>query len=614
MVKQTEYSDPGSQGDNGSDEPVLAGTDACPGPFNRDCQEVPSLDLPSRVAGVSPSELFARALNTVPMPEPDQWEAPSLEQLSSLLPQYQIDSFLGRGGMGAVYKGRQERLERSVAIKLLPCELADDPRFVDRFEREARTLARLDHPGIVSIYDFGQTDEGHLFFVMEFVDGTDLHRLISSDGIHANLALEIVGQVCEALQFAHSKGVVHRDIKPANILVTRDGRVKVADFGLARPLDPGKAGSMTMSRVIMGTPDYMAPEQKRGEGDHRVDLYALGVMLYEMLCGSPPQGAWQPPSQRVSVDVRLDQVVIKAMQVEPELRYQQALQVKTDLDAIRSSVGDEVVATTVQQANESPSIASPTSSETGLRRRILMSLAVAVGLIVCIGTVLFVSRLQQDRDSIAEKTPSTPENISGAQSKFRTRISTNFEDSSQFAFGVKKTSYWETSLSNGLYRIMRNASGSLWVLAHDSEAGNATIVRMRNRIVNSGEYAEHAKTASWSIYFRSGSTGSYKFEIRGDGFWRLYYTIFRDSKSGEKESQYNGISPWSPSQCVKSAGEFNDVEIQAKGTQFKITVNGVNLGTYSHDALKTGDHKLFFGSAGPALLECDHFELLEEIL
>ena len=283
-------------------------------------------------------ELLARGLNSVPTPDPSDWEPPTPEELSRLLPQYQIEALIGRGGMGVVYKGRQERLGRAVAIKLLPAELAEDPNFVARFEREARTLAKLDHPGIIHVYDFGQTSEGHLYFVMEFVDGTDLHQMIRGPGLNPPQALEIISQVCDALQFAHSQGVVHRDIKPANILVTTNGRVKLADFGLARPLHAGTSGQLTLSRVVMGTPDYMAPEQKRGEGDHRVDLYALGVMLYEMLCGRTPQGAWQPPSQRVQVDVRLDSVVIKAMQEEPERRYQQACQVKSDVEAIRTSI------------------------------------------------------------------------------------------------------------------------------------------------------------------------------------------------------------------------------------------------------------------------------------
>lgn len=292
---------------------------------------------PSILGGMDPNELLARGLNSVATPGADDWLPPTPEELQRLLPQFQIESLLGRGGMGAVYKGSQARLDRPVAIKILPAELAEDPNFVARFEREAKTLAKLDHPGIVRIYDFGQTSEGHLFFAMEFVDGADLYQVIHGPGIKPEQALEIISQVCEALQFAHSQGVIHRDIKPANILLNKDSRVKIADFGLARPLNAGQSAQLTLTRVVMGTPDYMAPEQKRGEGDHRMDLYALGVMLYEMLCGRVPQGAWAPPSQRVQVDVRFDQIVIKAMQEEPERRYQHASEIKTDVERIRSS-------------------------------------------------------------------------------------------------------------------------------------------------------------------------------------------------------------------------------------------------------------------------------------
>lgn len=299
---------------------------------------IPETTIATVLGDLEAGELLARGLNSVSPPSPEQWIPPTVEELQRLLPQYHVLDMIGRGGMGAVYKAAQTRLDREVAIKVLPTELAEDPDFVARFEREARTLARLDHPGIIHVYDFGQTSENHLYFVMEFVDGADLHQLIHGPGMIPAQALEIIGRVCEALQYAHSQGVVHRDIKPANILITKDGRVKLADFGLARPMHANASGRLTLTRVVMGTPDYMAPEQKRGDGDHRVDLYALGVMLYEMLCRKTPQGAWQPPSQRVRVDVRLDQIVIKAMQEEPELRYQQASEIKSDVETVRTTM------------------------------------------------------------------------------------------------------------------------------------------------------------------------------------------------------------------------------------------------------------------------------------
>jgi hypothetical protein len=254
-----------------------------------------------------------------------------------LLPQYHIEAMLGHGGMGAVYKGLQPDLDRPVAIKLLPAELSADQDFVSRFKREARTLAKLHHPGIVGVYDFGQTSAGHLYFVMEYVDGTDLRRILKSPGLNPEQALELVGQICEALQAAHRQGVIHRDIKPANILLTSDGSVKLADFGLSRPIVEEEAGALTLSHQIMGTMDYMSPEQRAGQSDHRTDIYSLGVTLYEMLTGKCPRGVFVPPSRKVQLDVRIDEVVIKALQEEPDLRYQQASEMKTDVDHIRTS-------------------------------------------------------------------------------------------------------------------------------------------------------------------------------------------------------------------------------------------------------------------------------------
>ncbi len=264
------------------------------------------------------------------------WMPPTAEALSRLLPQYRIERLIGQGGMGAVYQGVQLVLERPVAIKLLPAEYAQDPDFVGRFQREARTLARLPHPGIVAIYDSGSTSEGHLFFVMEFVDGSDVSQMIRDGTIDPAKALELTMQISEALRHAHSQGVIHRDIKPANILVTRAGRAKLADFGLARPVTD-EHGTLVASNLIKGTPDYMAPEQRDGVADQRTDIYALGVLLYEMLTGRRPKGIFDPPSAKAEVDARLDEVVTRALQQDPERRYQEVGDLKSDLDRIRTT-------------------------------------------------------------------------------------------------------------------------------------------------------------------------------------------------------------------------------------------------------------------------------------
>jgi serine/threonine protein kinase len=265
------------------------------------------------------------------------WTPPGVEELAALFPGYQIEALLARGGMGAVYRARQPSLDRLVAIKLLPLEISADEEIAARFRREARALARLQHPNIIAVHDFGTTAEGHLFFVMEYVDGTDLSCLLRGGKLDVAQALDVVRQTCEALQFAHAQGVIHRDIKPANVLVDRNGRVKVGDFGLAKLTGTNDLRDQTQPVTTFGTPDYTAPEQWRGQADHRADIYSLGVIFYEMLTGDVPHGVFDPPSKKAPVDARLDPVVLRAMQEEPERRYQQAVELRVDLDRVRSS-------------------------------------------------------------------------------------------------------------------------------------------------------------------------------------------------------------------------------------------------------------------------------------
>jgi hypothetical protein len=240
--------------------------------------------------------------------------------------------------MGAVYKARQAKLDRLVAVKVLPPQAARDPAFAERFTREARSLARLSHPGVVTIYDFGES-QGLYFFTMEFVDGRTLRELLQAGDLTVAGALQIVPQVCDALQYAHDEGIVHRDIKPENILLDQRGRVKIADFGLARIVGLSPAYlSLTAPHEVMGTLYYMAPEQvtRSHPVDHRADLYSLGVVFYEMLTGELPLGRFAPPSHKAQIDPRLDAVVLRALSREPEQRYQDAGALKKDVEAVQA--------------------------------------------------------------------------------------------------------------------------------------------------------------------------------------------------------------------------------------------------------------------------------------
>ena len=276
--------------------------------------------------------------------------APSPEELGSRFPQFEIVELLGKGGMGAVYKARQPKLDRYVALKILPPEVGKDPAFTERFLREARALAMLSHSCIVAVYDFGEAD-GLFYFVMEYVDGANLRQTIETGGLTPTEALAIVPQICDALQFAHDEGVVHRDIKPENVLIDKRGRVKIADFGLAKLLGAeatddedtraGRPFTLTGTHHVVGTLHYMAPEQLQGSSavDHRADIYSLGVVFYEMLTGELPIGRFEPPSKKVQIDVRIDDVVLRTLEATPDRRYQHASDVKTEVESI---VGDNV--------------------------------------------------------------------------------------------------------------------------------------------------------------------------------------------------------------------------------------------------------------------------------
>jgi serine/threonine protein kinase/Tfp pilus assembly protein PilF len=266
-------------------------------------------------------------------------EPPSLEEIAAYFPQLEVLACLGRGGMGVVYKARQRSLDRLVALKVLAPEREKEPQFAERFAREAQALAKLSHPHIVTIYDFGQAD-GLFYLLMEYVDGVNLRQLLRTRRLESKEALAIVPQICDALQYAHDHAVVHRDVKPENLLLDKAGQVKIADFGIAKIL--GGDGTPDEEQGV-GTPHYMAPEQQATPqaADHRADIYSLGVVLYEMLTGEMPTGQFERPSRKVQIDVRLDEIVLCALNREPELRFQQAGQMKTAVETL-TRAGPEI--------------------------------------------------------------------------------------------------------------------------------------------------------------------------------------------------------------------------------------------------------------------------------
>ncbi len=251
------------------------------------------------------------------------------------LGKYLIEAELGRGGMGVVYRAHQPSLDRTVAIKLLSSDLIGDPDGVKRFRLEAKSVARLNHPNITQVYDI-EEEENLIYLVMEYVDGESLDGLITKSVLTESRCLKIVADIADALHFAHEKGIVHRDVKPANVLMTSDGRVKVADFGLAYLID--REGGTTRTGFLVGSPNYMSPEQATGQKiDRRSDIYSLGVVLFRMLTGRVPfvaesshavlfmQVGQEPPDPRElnkSISLVTRGLVLKALNKKAEARFQ----------------------------------------------------------------------------------------------------------------------------------------------------------------------------------------------------------------------------------------------------------------------------------------------------
>ena len=306
-------------------------------------------------------------------------------QIAPHFPQLEILQCLGRGGMGVVYKARQKTLNRFAALKLLAPERVNDTKFAERFAREAQALAALNHPNIVTIYDFGQAG-GFYYLLMEFVDGLNLRQLLRSRKFMPEEALAIVPPLCEALQFAHDRGIVHRDIKPENLLLDKTGRVKVADFGIVKmlgtPNGGGNAGESAApenaTQSAVGTPTYSAPEQKTDPQrvDNRADIYSLGVVFYEMLTGELPGKRIEPPSRKVQIDVRLDAVVMRALEKTPELRWQTAADMRTQVETIAATASAAIAPNSV---SNQPTRASTSADLNRMRwKTVIWGVALAV--------------------------------------------------------------------------------------------------------------------------------------------------------------------------------------------------------------------------------------------
>jgi len=304
---------------------------------------------------------------------------PRITEIAAHFPELEIIELIGAGGMGAVYKARQPQLDRFVALKILSHDLASDPAFVERFDREAKVLGRLSHPNIVGVHDFG-TAGPYCYLMMEYVDGVNLRQAMQAGRFTPTEALSMVQHLCSALKFAHEEGILHRDIKPENILIDSKGRVKIADFGIAKLVGEDRRHdvTLTLQGSVLGSPHYMAPEQIEtpGDVDQRADIYSLGVVLYEMLTGGLPIGRFALPSEKAAMDARIDHIVMRTLEKEREARYQSAGEVGTEVEALGKSPAPKPQKTDLSHG-------SPEVARFSLAAAILtgMSIPLAIGVV-----------------------------------------------------------------------------------------------------------------------------------------------------------------------------------------------------------------------------------------
>ena len=287
------------------------------------CGEPIPSDAP---AGACPGCLLLLATEVGPddADHPHQLRAPSIDKLQDFFPTYRIDALVGIGGQGVVYRAFEQAKGRQVALKVLSIEQSANPEFLSRFMLEAKTLANLSHPGIVGIHESGQAGD-YFFIAMQWIEGLTLRELLRENPMDSHAAHKLILQICEALDYAHQQGVIHRDLKPENLLISDSGEVKIADFGIAKLLGEHTTSNvgLTATNTRLGTARYMAPEQMRGDAqiDARADVYALGVILFELLTGELPLPFGLPPSKIAGVSSTYDRIVARAMNPLPQDRF-----------------------------------------------------------------------------------------------------------------------------------------------------------------------------------------------------------------------------------------------------------------------------------------------------
>jgi serine/threonine protein kinase len=337
------------------------------------------------------------------------FQAPAPAELNKLFPGYEIEGLIATGGMGAVYCTVQKSLDRIVALKILPQEFSKDAAFCEGFEAEAKAMARLNHPNLIGVYDFGEAG-GMLYIIMEFVKGKSIYHSAHGRAIDSREVIRLVSAVCNGLAHAHENGIIHRDIKPSNILLDLNAQPKIGDFGLARPIER----KIQEGEEIFGTPHYTAPEVVNAPHsvDYRADIFSVGVMLHELLTGKLPADDPRPPSAIVHCDRRFDVIVRRATHTNPAGRYSSAAEMAKDLAVISTTAAAKPVVRAPRPGvagRVGPRVAAPLQPRRMVKAKTSSSLPsfimLLVIVVICAGAYVYFSDLKPPKENVPTALP-----------------------------------------------------------------------------------------------------------------------------------------------------------------------------------------------------------------
>jgi serine/threonine protein kinase len=515
---------------------------------------------------------------------------------------YEIRQKLGTGGMARVYLGYDTNLGREVAIKVLHEHLAEDPMFKERFEREARFVATLNHPNIVQVYDYAtgqRAGETVCYMVMSLLEGKTLKDILEEANttetrLSHERVLAIMTDLCNALHYAHDKGMVHRDVKPANIIINSDGRTILTDFGIARMT---QGAQFTQEGMTVGTPAYMSPEQATGSAvDNRSDIYALGIILYEMLVGHPPfhddgtlsvllKHMTEPVPSLLTYDFidndQLDAVMMKALAKQQDSRYQTALEFLDDLK--RAFAGEETVAEKFMTAPTLPLEAlSPIKqnsvvdkTQTSSSKGIWMFLALGLGLILVVVVLGMMSRNAPPSTPISEPTPEF--------------FITNFTDD-PFASRIPQDN--SAGLTRQItpegYQIINNRTRQAIATLFDTTTPYGDFIIQLTGQLNEGS----ASASGYGIIFRYIDEDNYNvFAVDGLGRYSIWVRY-----DGEWEELRDADEEWTLDEAILPIGQMNILEIEVYEDTFTAYVNGKEIIEVEDDSLDDGGIGIYVAS------------------